>query len=160
MIGTALLLLSMLACAVMVVSTRNLVHAVFWLAATLVLTAACFVGLESPFLAGIQVVLYAGGVITLMLFGVMLTSRDPDAHIPNPFASGGRAGLVSLPLLGLLLAAIWTTDWSSYTARPAGSAAEVGGLLLSEHLIAFELLSVLLLAAMIGAIVLARKVDP
>jgi NADH-quinone oxidoreductase subunit J len=136
------------------------VHAVFWLAATMVLAAVVFVALDAPFLAGIQLVLYTGGVITLMLFGVMLTHRDPESHIPNPIASTGRAAVTAGGMLVVLLSAIWTTDLSGFTARPTVTATEVGRRLMLDHLIAFEALSVLLLAAMVGAIVLARKVDP
>ena len=74
-----------------VVLSKNLVHGVFWLAGTLIATAAMYVFLEAPFLAGIQIVLYTGGVITLMLFGVMLTQRNPDVDIPNPVARPGAA---------------------------------------------------------------------
>ena len=63
----------LLLAALFVVTSKNLVHAVLWLAVTLASTAALFVLLQAPFLAGIQILLYTGGVITLMLFGVMLT---------------------------------------------------------------------------------------
>ena len=78
-----------------VVLSKNLVHGVFWLAGTLIATAAMYVFLEAPFLAGIQIVLYTGGVITLMLFGVMLTQRNPDVDIPNPVARPGAAAAAS-----------------------------------------------------------------
>jgi NADH-quinone oxidoreductase subunit J len=150
----------MIACGIAVVRARDLVHAVFWLAAMLIATAGLFVVLEAPFLAGIQIVLYTGGVITLMLFGVMLTHRDLDAAIPNPVAHELRAGITAAALGGALLFGIWTTDWDA--AKPAApvSVAQIGAHLLGPQLLAFELLSVLLLIAMIGAIALARRTDP
>jgi len=155
------LVAALIACAVFVVRTRNLVHSVFWLAGTLLVTAALYVTLEAPFLSAIQVLLYTGGVITMMLFGVMLTQREPDTEVPNLMGREVPAGVIAAALLGLLLSAIWGSDALAFRAPgESGSAADVGALFLNEHLLAFEVLSVLLLATMIGAIVLARKVDP
>ena len=152
-------------CAIGVVSARNLVHAVFWLAGNLVVTAVYYAALEAPFLAGIQLVLYTGGVITLMLFGVMLTQRQAnDTKVPNP--SHGRprqiaAGLTSGFLLGFLLLAIWgSPELRLLAPMDGGQARDVGAAFLGPHLLAFEVLSILLLAAMIGAIVLTRRSDP
>lgn len=152
---------ALIACAVFVVRTRNLVHSVFWLAATLLVTAALYVTLDAPFISAIQVLLYTGGVITMMLFGVMLTQREPDTNVPNLVGREVPAGLIAAVLLGLLLSAIWGSDALAFRgAGASGAPAEVGGLFLDEQLLAFEVLSVLLLATMIGAIVLARKADP
>lgn len=149
----------MLGCAVGVVTSRNLVHSVFWLAGALIATAGIFVCLEAPLLAGIQVVLYTGGVITLMLFGVMLTQHQPDGVIDNPIEAPGRAAVIALVLFGVMVTGLWGHDWPT-EAKSGASTQVVGELLLTDHLLAFEVLSVLLLAAMIGAIVLARKADP
>lgn len=148
-----------LICALHVITSKDLVHCVFWLAGTLIGTAGLFVLLSSPFLAGIQIVLYTGGVITLMLFGVMLTHRDLDETVPNPMAGNPVvAGLVSLVVFGHLTAVAWSIR--TPPRPPPYSTKEIGQLFLGQHVIAFEALSVLLLAAMIGAIVLARRSDP
>lgn len=161
LVGTTLLAAVLVTCSFMVARTNNLVHAVFWLAATLVATAALLVVLSAPFLAAIQVLLYAGGVITLMLFGVMLTHRDPDTEVPNPAHRAAPAAVTAATLLAVLLAAVWTTpELAAMQPTAPASAADVGRAFLGPHLLAFEVLSVLLLTAMIGAIVLARKVDP
>ena len=157
----ALLLLALLGASAAVVASRNLVHAVFWLALALITTAAVLVVLAAPFLAAIQVLLYAGGVITLMLFGVMLTHRDPDTEVPNPLWRQGPAGLTSATLLAVFLSAIWTTpELGGLKPDRTIATIDIGRAFLGEQLLAFEVLSVLLLAAMIGAIVLARKGDP
>lgn len=143
-----------------VVASKNLVHGVFWLAAMLLNTAVIYIALDAPFLASIQVILYTGGVITMMLFGVMLTLRQSGTIIPNPSqhspARATVAGLFGLTLLW----AIWTTpELATMTPTTSGSADEIGKLFLGQYMIPFEALSVLLLASMIGAIVLARKGD-
>jgi NADH-quinone oxidoreductase subunit J len=144
-----------------VVRSENLVHSVFWLAATLILTAGLFLTLDAAFLAGIQLILYTGGVITLMLFAIMLTQRDPGTDIPNPISQQAPAGWTALLLFGLLLTGIWfDPEFANMQPSPLPETDVLGQVFLTEHLIAFEVLSVLLLAAMIGAIVLARRTDP
>lgn len=151
----------LLGCGFMVVRSTHLVHSVFWLGAVLLSTAALYVTLHAPFLAGIQVILYTGGVMTLMLFGVMLTQRETDTKIPNPVARRDLAGAAGVTLFAVLITAIWGTD-SLLALQPVevGETTALGRLFLNDYLLAFEALSVLLLAAMIGAIVLARKRDP
>lgn len=157
--GFAVLAGFLLASAVMVVKSDNLVHSVLWLAVVLVLTAIVFILLGATFLGGIQIILYTGGVITLMLFGIMLTGKQDTVRIPNP-SENHLAGLgAALAFLVPTLSAIWATDFPE-PAHHTVPAKTIGLAVLGEHLLAFEVLSVLLLAAMIGAIVLARKSDP
>lgn len=92
-----------------VVAVRNLVHAVFWLAAMLIASAGLMVWLDAPFIAGVQIVLYTGGVMTLMLIAVMLTNRTTTTFIPNPVQRPGAAALAALTLLGIFVSAIWNT---------------------------------------------------
>ena len=157
----ALVLVALLASAGATALVDNLVHAVFWLAATLLLTSVVLVWLGAPFLAGVQILLYTGGVTTLMLFGVMLTHRDPEARIENPSRSRPTAAAVAVTLLAVILVAIWRSpELEGMALAPAVQTADIGRAFLGEQLLAFEVLSVLLLAAMIGAIVLARRSDP
>jgi NADH-quinone oxidoreductase subunit J len=151
----------LLLAALLVVTSKNLVHAVLWLAVTLATTSALFVLLQAPFLAGIQVLLYTGGVITLMLFGVMLTRRHERVFIENE--TSARRRFPALLAAGVLFGVIaWATARTPNLPNRPGryvTADEIGKSFLGEHLLAFELLSILLLITMIGAIVLARKVD-
>ncbi|MBK7584861.1 MAG: NADH-quinone oxidoreductase subunit J [Myxococcales bacterium] len=151
----------LLSSALFVVLSKNLVHAVLWLAVTLATTAALFVLLQAPFLAGIQILLYTGGVITLMLFGVMLTRRHERLMIENESTGSRRVPgvLAGSVLFGVVAAAIYRTPGLPTGPGRMVATQEIGHAFLTEHLLAFEVLSILLLIAMIGAIVLARKAD-
>ncbi len=149
-----------LGCGLMAVTSRRLVHSVLWLAMVLVATAALYVLLDATFIAAIQVILYAGGVITLMLFGVMLTEQGAEPGVPNPSHRGIAGGTFAVVVFGILATAIHRADPGQLTLGRGASTREIGRALLLDHLLAFEALSLLLLAAMIGAIVLARRRDP
>jgi NADH-quinone oxidoreductase subunit J len=151
----------LLASAVFVVSGRNLVHCVLMLAVLLFSTAVLFVLLQAPFLAGIQVMLYAGGVVTLMLFAIMLTRRGSGVAIMNETLPGRRlpGAAISIGLCATLCYAIHgTPDFATASDRPL-TTYDLGIALFTKHALAFEVLGALLLAATIGAIVLARKRD-
>lgn len=147
-----------------VVVSDALVRAVLWLGAVLIVTAALYITLGSPFLAGIQLLLYTGGVITLMLFGVMMTRRHEGLDVPNPSHRKAGAMFFSAALFAAMTAAILATDFDGLgrggsDAASAVSTAALGKNFLNDHLIAFELLSILLLAVMVAAITLGRKKD-
>jgi NADH-quinone oxidoreductase subunit J len=147
--------------AVRVVATSNLVRAVFWLALSLLGTAVLYALLEAPFLAGVQVLTYVGGVVTLMVFGVMVTRQHDGSAVVAESADQGRAALISGGLVVLMGMAIWKTpDLATTPAAHQATTAELARSLLGQHLVAFEVASLLLLAAIIGAVVLARKKDP
>jgi len=159
-IAFAVIALGLLVSALRVVTSKNLVHSVLWLGATLVTTAVAYVLLSAPFIASIQIMLYTGGVITLMLFGVMLTRRGEDFTIPNESSEGARALILALATFGLFTGAVLKTPLPMEPPDVVTSTAELGREILGPHLMAFEVLSVLLLAAMVGAIVIARRRDP
>ena len=151
--------------ALRVVSSGNLVRAVYWLALALLSTAILYGMQQAPFLAGVQVLTYVGGIVTLMIFGVMVTRRHDGSSIGATGQNRFRALLVALGFFGVMVGAILGSDLDS-TKRVAVVAvtedASTRGLaiaLLGEHLLAFEAASVLLLAAIVGAVVLARRRD-
>ena len=160
-VGFGLVALALLFAAFKVVSTKNLVHTVLWLGLTLASTAVLFILLDAPFLAAIQIILYTGGVLTLMLFGVMLTHRDSSfTGIQNPSHRLGSGFLLALSVAAMLGAAIFRTENLPATPTTAPlTTRELGVALFTEHVLAFEILSLLLLGAVLGAIVLARKRD-
>jgi NADH-quinone oxidoreductase subunit J len=160
-IGFGIIAACLLSSALFVVVGKNLIHGVLWLGVTLATTAVLFVFVGAPFLAGIQVLLYTGGVITLMLFGVMLTRRHERLMIENETTPNRRipAIVMSALFFGTVSAAAYRTPALPALPSAPTSTNEIGRSFLSEHLLAFEVLSVLLLAAMIGAIVLARRLD-
>jgi NADH-quinone oxidoreductase subunit J len=143
----------------MVVVSEDLIRPVLWFGMTLVITAGAFAQLHADMLAAIQIMLYAGGVVTLMLFAVMLTPR-PDDERPTVALITPEKGLAGALLMFFAIGmAVLRTDMPIGLAPVVSDSQEVGRLFLTDHLLAFEALSVLLLAAMIGAIVIARRRD-
>lgn len=150
---------------VLVVTSRNTVHSVLFLVANFLCVAVVFVVLAAEFLAVIQVLVYAGGIVVLYLFVVMLVSLKAPADSPLETHRLSRLGFGMAAILLAEVCAILV-----YTAgRPApvvapdpalqakGNTETVGMLLYTDFLIPFELVSMLLLVAMVGAIILARK---
>jgi NADH-quinone oxidoreductase subunit J len=149
--------------AILVVTTRRLVHAALWLVVTLFGVAIVFVLLDAGFLAVAQVVIYIGAIAILFIFAVMLTRRVMQDTGPQTVHNWGLAGIVSAALyVGLI---VMIRSWPGFTTQAANlpvnanPVRELGLSLVSPDafLIPFELASVLLLAALIGAIVVARE---
>lgn len=147
----------LLTSSLLVVTTPNLFHGALALALALVGTAVLYLLLEAEFLAGIQVLLYAGGVVTLVVFAITVTGRLGG---PGVRASRGRLpGFAAAAILFWLLAseildAGLPVGWATAPAEPTRALAEA---LVTTYLLPFEVLSALLVAAMVGAIVLARR---
>jgi NADH-quinone oxidoreductase subunit J len=150
--------------AVLVVTTKDTVHSVLFLVLDFLFVAALYVLLEAPFLAVIQILVYAGGIVVLYLFVVMLVNlkRPPEAH-RDPHRRT-RLGLVlavvvlfELGTIGLYQTVKPVTAVASGPMPVTGNTEQVGWLLYTSYLIPFEIASVLLLVAMIGAIVLAKR---
>ena len=169
--GEAIAFYTIAACilgfAVLVVATRDTVHSVLFLVLDFLFVAALYVLLSAPFLAVIQILVYAGGIVVLYLFVVMLVNlkRPPEAH-QDPHRRT-KLGFALAVLVLLELGAI--TLYQFARPLPAAAAAaeaglpvtgnteQVGWLLYTSYLIPFEIASMLLLVAMIGAIVLAKR---
>lgn len=147
--------------AVLVITAKNTVYSVLFLVMNFLFVAALYVLLHAQFLAVIQVLVYAGGIVVLYLFVVMLVNlkRPPEAH-SDPRRLG-RFGLVmSLAVLAEIVA-IATYGWLAPAGQAGGlspsNVEQVGRALYTDYLIPFEVASILLLVAMIGAIVLAKR---
>jgi NADH-quinone oxidoreductase subunit J len=158
--GIAVPSAAILAGALGTVLTKNLVHSVFWLALTLVSTAGLFVRLAAGFLAGAQVLVYAGGIVTLMIFAVMLTTRIEGGPLRHASRGRVRGALIATAVGALLCIPILGADFHTEATVIAPTAADLGHAFLTDFVLPFEVLSVLLVAAMVGAIAIARKVDP
>lgn len=150
--------------AVLVVSTKDTVHSVLFLVLDFLFVAALYVLLGAQFLAVIQVLVYAGGIVVLYLFVVMLVNlkRPPEAHYDPHRRTKLGFGLAAAVLveLGAIAAYDYARPLPAAAAAAPMSAAnteQVGWLLYTSYLIPFEVASVLLLVAMIGAIVLAKR---
>jgi NADH-quinone oxidoreductase subunit J len=154
----ALISLVMVIAAVRVVTTGNVVHAALWLVVVLAGVAVQFLFLGAEFVAVTQVLVYIGAVIVLFLFGVMLTkaSMGDDESVVNE--RRGMAGMVGLLLFAVMAIALFDSfgDKRVVIDEPQ-SVNTVSDSIFSQYIVPFEAVSVLLLAALIGAIVLARK---
>jgi NADH-quinone oxidoreductase subunit J len=151
--------------AVLVISTKDTVHSVLFLVLDFLFVAALYVLLQAPFLAVIQILVYAGGIVVLYLFVVMLVNlkRPPEAHQDPHRRTKLGFGLAALVLGELVAVAMYTAARpvpgiaQSPTSPVTGNTEQVGWLLYTNYLIPFEVASMLLLVAMIGAIVLAKR---
>lgn len=146
--------------ALLVVGSHNLVHAALWLVVTLGSLAGCYLLLTAEFVAWVQVLIYVGAVIVLLLFGLMLT-RAPIGYSPE-LTSGNRwiAMVVAAATAGTLIAVVvdaFRREYISLHDDVAGGTGTIGDAIFRYWVLPFEILSVLLLAALIGAIVLSRR---
>ncbi|HWL37134.1 MAG TPA: NADH-quinone oxidoreductase subunit J [Frankiaceae bacterium] len=147
-----------LAAAFAVVTTRNVVHAALWLVVTLAGAAGSYLMLTAEFLAWVQVLIYVGAVIVLLLFGIMLT-KAPIGGDDN-LSSENRipAAIVGIASAATLVTLVIDAFRHSYIELGAGTgAAPVGRAIFSSYVLPFEVVSLLLLAALIGSIVLSRR---
>jgi NADH-quinone oxidoreductase subunit J len=144
--------------AAMVAFSRNIIYSAFSLLGTFAGVAGIYVLLGADFVAAVQLLIYVGGILVLILFAVMLTHRITDVQITNR-AAGRIPGLVLVAvLLALLIQTIRETPWAKAKEIVyAPTSAKIGDMFLQEYLLPFELASLVLLAALIGAVVLARK---
>ena len=152
----------MIVAALSVVFNRQPVYSVLSLLAVMFCLAALFVMLQAPFVATLQVLLYAGAVLVLFLFVVMLLNLQPEAlrrlrTFTVPVVGIGCAGL-----LFVQLAARWLDGASGQAAAsagtaPSGTVESIGRMLFTTYLLPFELTSFLILAAIIGAVTLAKQ---
>ncbi|MGW8063543.1 NADH-quinone oxidoreductase subunit J family protein [Streptomyces ziwulingensis] len=149
-----------LGAAVVTVTTRQLVHAALWLVVALGGLAVEYLLLTAEFIAWVQVLIYVGAVVVLILFGLMLTrapiGRSPDADSGNRWAALTVASASAAALVWVVVDAFRTT-WIDLDGPAAGTTAVTGASLFQNWVLPFEALSVLLLAALVGAIVLSRK---
>ncbi|MFH8477659.1 NADH-quinone oxidoreductase subunit J [Streptomyces sp. NPDC018055] len=154
--------LATLGAAVITVTTRQLVHAALWLVVALGGLAVEYLLLTAEFIAWVQVLIYVGSIVVLLLFGLMLTrapiGRSPEADSGNRWVALGVA-LASAAALVWVVVDAFRTTWIDLEGPAQGSTAVTGAFLFRNWVLPFEALSVLLLAALVGAIVLSRKHD-
>jgi NADH-quinone oxidoreductase subunit J len=145
--------------ALYIVAARNLVHAVLALILSFVGVAGLFVTLSADFVAVAQVLVYAGAIGVLTIFAIMLTPRSARENANSPLFL--PATVLAIVLFGVFAVAILATAWPLAGAGGFGAtAAGIGAAVLSRYALPFEVVSVLLLAALIGAIVLVRGAPP
>lgn len=147
----------------LMITRSNVIHAAMLLVLTFFFLAGLFVLSGAEFLAGVQVLIYAGGIMVLYLFSIMLMNVEVSIRIRQ----WHRQGIVAFVIAVLLGLEVWTVlgrstypamkSWPWMLGATPGNVEALGGVLYTKFVFPFEVVSVLLLAAMIGAIVLAKR---
>lgn len=147
--------------ALAVVLSRNLFHSVLWLALALTGTAGVFLLLEAEFLAAVQLLLYAGGIVTIVVFAIVVTERLVGERISQTSRRIGAGAVTSIAFIALVVNTILRQPLPAATTQPlpADLTRTVGESVLTRFVLPFELLAVLMLAAMLGAVYFARPED-
>ena len=160
--GTYAVLAMILIFALGVVTLRNLFHCALCLAAALIGTAVIYVVLQAEYLAAIQILLYVGAVVTLVIFAIMLTEHIAQKTVrqnnsQGPLVIAGLLGFVAL-LTGLILRTPWPVTETALQAKV--SVMGLGKALMGAYVFPFEVISIILIAALIGTVVIAKKDAP
>lgn len=144
--------------ALFVVTTRNIVHSAFYLLFTFFGVAGIYVLLGADFIAISQILIYVGGILILLLFGVMLTNKITNVEIRTGTVHMLPAAIATGIFMGAVVAVMVWTEWKSEpSVIPLTTTKDIGHLLLTDYVLIFELLGILLLVALIGAASIARR---
>lgn len=139
--------------------SSNIVHAAFSLLVTLFGVAGLYVLLGADFIAVVQVIVYIGGILILIIFGVMMTQRGKllplSIQLPGKFIGALLSGIILTALIMVATKSLWPV--ASFLEEPQPTSAAIGNLLLGKYLIAFEVASILLLVALVGAVLIVRR---
>ncbi len=146
---------------VLVITRRNPVHSALALILTLLCLAGLYLMLYAPFVAGVQIILYVGGIMVLFLFVIMLVNLE-RSQTEKQFNQQWIAGVLAAICLGALFVSIYTKGnrlllRSEIQFPEANNTQQIGQMLYSNYMLPFEIASLLLLVAIIGAVVMAKK---
>jgi NADH-quinone oxidoreductase subunit J len=146
---------------ILVITRKNAVHSALALIVTLLAQAAIYLMLYAPFVAGVQIILYAGGIMVLFLFVIMLVSIERTVK-ERQFNKQWLVGIVAAGALGGLFIAVYTKGKGIFPPHATSNVESqntqmVGTLLYGQYMFAFEIASLLLLVAIIGAVVMAKR---
>lgn len=143
--------------AIIVAFSKKIMHSAFALLLTFFGVAGLYVFIAADFIAAVQILIYVGGILVLILFAVMLTHKVNDIKLSNPATSPWIAGPITLIVLAGLSWLIVKTPWPVKPLKIAPTTAEIGQAIMGTYLLPFEATSVVLLIALIGAAYLARR---
>lgn len=148
-----------LASASLIAFSKNLVYSAFALLGAFAGVAGLFVLLGADFVAVAQVLVYVGGIMVLYLFAVLMTSGIGDVRVTNRSIAIKAAVPAAIALVLLLVRLIYGTQWyvADEVAKYQPTTQAIGDALLTEYLFPFELISILLLATLVGAVALGRR---
>ncbi|MFZ0138192.1 MAG: NADH-quinone oxidoreductase subunit J [Candidatus Sulfotelmatobacter sp.] len=146
---------------ILVITQKNPVHSALALIVTLLAQASIYLMLYAPFVAGVQIILYAGGIMVLFLFVIMLVSIERSMK-ERQFNSQWVVGIIAATALGGLFIAVYSKGKDIFPDRVLpvvenDNTQKVATLLYGQYMFAFEIASLLLLVAIIGAVVMAKK---
>ncbi len=140
-----------------VVTLRNIIHSAVAMMICFGSLAGMYALLGAPIVAAAQVLIYLGAISVLILFAIMLTQAG-DANLPAPFhRQGPVAVVVALAIVGLVGWAVIQTDWNAAGGAAAAAVEDIAAAIFTRYALPFEIISLLLLVAIIGAIYLARR---
>ena len=141
-----------------VVTSKNIVHSAFYLLFTFFGVAGIYVLLGADFIAIVQILVYVGGILILLLFGVMLTNKITNVEIRSGTVYVLPAVIGTGLFMGVLVSMMLRTNWKSEPGEiPVTTTYDLGRFLLTDYVLIFELLGILLLIALIGAASIARR---
>ena len=141
-----------------VVFSPNLIHSAISLMFTLFGTAGLYIFLYADFIAATQVVIYVGGILVLIIFGVMLTNKIDKSSVASSSQNQFIGGFSALFIFVMLVGIIFNTPWKMGGIQEVDKTVDViGRMLLNEYLLPFEIVSILLLASLMGAAMLSRR---
>lgn len=147
-----------IASAMVVSFGQRIVYSVFALLFTFFGVAGLYALLAADFLAASQVMIYVGGILVLLLFGVMLTHKVASVELKSASIQRAPAAVICIVLLALLLVVIWKTPWPLVAKPLAGpTAPAIGKHLMSDFLLPFEVISFILFAVLVAAALMARS---
>jgi NADH-quinone oxidoreductase subunit J len=142
----------------LVVFSRSLIYSAFGLLFTFFGVAVLYVYLGADFLAATQMVIYVGGILVLLLFGVMLTHKLYDLDLKTETFQFWPGLLLALAVFATLLGVMMRTTWVNRGVRvPGPTTAQIGELFMKDYILPFEVASVFLLVALIGAAMIVRR---
>jgi NADH-quinone oxidoreductase subunit J len=143
-----------------VVFSRNIMYSAFSLLFTFFGVAGLYVLLSADFLAVTQILIYVGGILVLIIFGVLLTTKITGIDIKSGIIQVTPAAIIVAIIAGTLSGIFWTTNWLQIESPQINTTVnQIGNVLLTGYLLPFEVISVLLLIAIMGAALIARKKD-
>jgi NADH-quinone oxidoreductase subunit J len=148
-----------LGAASVIVFSRNIVRAAFALLFAFFGVAGIYVFLLADFVSVMQLLIYVGGIMVLILFGIMLTNRQINLDIKTGTVQTLPAIIITSAVAGTLVGIYWSTDWNVNTQLPSieKTTPQIGNLLLTKYILPFEITSIILLVALIGAAMIARR---
>ena len=145
--------------AVMVVFNKNVVHSAFSLFFTLFAISGIYVLLKADFIALTQIMVYVGGILILLIFGVMMTTKVTNVELKTKNLNTIPSLVFSIGIVTILIFVIFSTKWNIRLGLDSEeTVTQIGIMLLSKYLLPFEIASIVLLVALIGSAMFARRI--